>query len=219
MAALFGISLLLGLGGCGEKPVPTGNDAPGVTDSVPALEQAAPGGTGDAPALEQAIPFSKRGEPVLSGGTVDRSDPLAPKEIVSREITELDADFTLFTRWSGERDDHDYHFQIQPGEGGVLTVTETRRGLSRPADAGLLEALQKVIEENGLAALNGVDKFTAGLAPGYQPGGLRVTYASGETLRFRVNNDPHALWAEEFYDIFAAWFSGQGEEGLYQPKE
>ena len=154
----------------------------------------------------------------ISGGTVDKTDPDAPKTIRSRDIAEFYASFFLETRWTAaER--RAFTFRIEPDETGAPVAEETGSGLRFPADDALLNALQAVVEETGLAARNGVYRVTAGLAPEYQACDLRIVYASGEVLWFTVNNDPTALWSEKIYDVFAAWFAAQGDASLFPAAE
>jgi len=147
----------------------------------------------------------------FGGGTVDNSDPDAPKVIESTEITEFSVNFFLAERWAGEGD-HRFEFEIKPDENGVLTAYENRSGNRCPADDNLLQALQEVISQNGLAAKNGVHKTTSGLPAIYQPRRLSVVYASGETLYYTANNNPHAVWAVQICDVFSEWFNANGIE-------
>ena len=48
---------------------------------------------------------------------------------------------------------------------------------------------------------------------------FNVVYASGETLRFTINNEPYARWAEDIYGVFADWFSSQGIDALLPAQE
>lgn len=147
-----------------------------------------------------------------AGGRIDQTDHDAPKVIQSKEITEFYASFFLAAHETADGK-HDFLFRIET-EDDILTASEEASGLSRPADETLLTALQEVIDEQALVSQNGVYNVTAGLAPGHQKCELHVTYASGETLRFTVNNDPRAAWAEGIYDAFAQWFSEQGDDSL-----
>ena len=184
MAALLGISMLFGLGGC------AGNNPPALNPES------------------------------IEGGTVtNKTDYDAPKEIQSREITEFDTTFVSYTRWKTDDRDHRFHFTVKADADGTLIASEEELGVSRPADEALLSAVQEVIERNGLAAMNGVYRVTAGVDPDFGEGGMTVRYASGETLRFTDNNNPYALWSEELYDVFAAWFADRGEDALYPPAE
>lgn len=155
----------------------------------------------------------------VDGGTTDNSDPDAPKQITSTDISAFDASFTLHTRWTADTEDSTYHFEIKPAGNGNLTVFEEMHDLSHPADSEILHKVQGVIEKYDLVSMNGVNQTTAGLPPEYQPGGLTVHYTSGESLYFRTDNNPLAEWAEEMYDVFAAWFSANGNDGLYPPEE
>ena len=158
-------------------------------------------------------------EEIIDGGETNYTDANAPKEIQSREIEELEASFILHTRWKQDRHDDEFRFTVKPDGNGSWTAAEEIAGISCLADAAFLLRLQEVIERHDLVSRNGIYKVTAGLSPEYQPGGLNVRYASGETLSFTENNDPYARWAQEIYDIYAAWFSENGNDALYPPDE
>ena len=164
-----------------------------------------------------ADPDPDEPEPI-DGGTTDRTDADAPKQIVSKQITGFRAQFYLDTRWTAE-EEHFFDFRVEPDAQGVLTASEKYSGLSRPADDALLTALQTVVDRRELAKRNGVWRVTAGLAPEYSDCRLRVRYASGETLSFTVDNNPAAQWAEDFYSVFADWFRAQGDDALYPQRE
>ena len=156
----------------------------------------------------------------VCGGTTVKTDENAPKEIVSKDITGMDVGIRVITRWTNDRDgEEEYHFVVENDENGVLTVNETEHGLSHAADEEILKDIQGIIDKNKLALDNGVYEVTAGLPPEFQPRTFEVNYASGEKLSFTVNNDPEALWAEEMFDAFAAWFEKNGDDSLYPPKE
>ena len=148
-----------------------------------------------------------------SGGRIDQTDHDAPKVIQSKEISSFYASFFLAEHQNKEGK-HDFLFRIETDEEDVLTASEESSGLSQPADQALLDTLQEVIDEKELVSQNGVYKVTAGLAPGYQKCERHVTYASGETLRFTINNDPRAEWAESIYAVFAQWFAEKGDDSL-----
>ncbi|MCR5789069.1 MAG: hypothetical protein K6G83_04195 [Lachnospiraceae bacterium] len=153
-------------------------------------------------------------EEPISGGVTDKTDPNAPKEIRSDEISDFDAEFYLGWRWMGE-DDHNFAFSVKPDEEGTLIAAEDNSGISLPADEKLLTALQEVIREYDLASMNGVYQVTAGLPPEFRPCKVTVRYASGEELTFTMDNDPEAEWAEDIYTVFAQWFKEQGNDALY----
>ncbi|MBQ1467675.1 MAG: hypothetical protein IIZ27_04290 [Solobacterium sp.] len=152
-----------------------------------------------------------------TGGTTNKTDPDAPKVIQSKDITEFQASFFLANRWAGE-EEHDFQFQIQE-ENGVLTASEKIMNIHAQADEQLLKDLQAVIDKYDLASMNGVYEVTAGLAPECQEREFNVVYASGETLRFTINNEPYARWAEDIYGVFADWFSSQGNDALLPAQE
>lgn len=158
-------------------------------------------------------------EEPIDGGTINRTDYSAPKEIESDTIVGFDAHFFLFTRWKTDDTDIEFRFLVKEDDEGVLMASEEILGISRPADEELLDSLQEVIRENDLVSMNGVYEFTAGLAPEFSECELTVAYDSGESIRFTIGNNPYALWSEEVYDVFAEWFAANGDDSLYPPQE
>jgi len=142
---------------------------------------------------------------IICGGTTKNNDPDAPKVIESTEIVGFSVAFFLAERWT-EEEDHRFDFQIKPDENGVLTAYEQYSGIRCPADETLLNALQEVISQNNLAAMNGIYEVTAGLPPEYNARRLEVEYASGEKLYYTVDNDPYETWAVQVCDVFVDWF-------------
>ena len=98
----------------------------------------------------------------ISGGTVDRTDHDAPKVIESKDMSEFYTSFYLRDRWTAE-ERHTFQFQVNQDDGGTLTASEYHSGIRFPADQELLTALQEVVDQKNLAAMNGVYKVTAGL--------------------------------------------------------
>lgn len=153
-----------------------------------------------------------------AGGTTDRTDYKAPKEIRSKDISDLCVSFYLNTRWNAQ-EDHLFQFEVKPDEKGALTATELLSGAGVPADKELLDALQTIIDQYGLVSLNGTNKSNLSLSPEFQGLKMTVNYASGERLFFTDINDPASEWAEEMYDVFADRFSRAGDDSLYPQKE
>ena len=153
----------------------------------------------------------------IDGGTTTHIDANAPKAIESKDITAFSLNCYLSNRWRGD-EERFFRFKIEE-ENGVLTASEERSGISRPADAALLTALQEIIDKYELVKNNGIYKVTAGLPPEFQESTLFAGYASGETLTFTRNNEPAAEWAEDIYDLFADWFAANGDETLRPAKE
>lgn len=153
----------------------------------------------------------------IAGGTTDKTDPNAPKTITSHEITAFSASFYLRGEWTPGQSSRLYTFTVAE-EDGVLMASEPTLGVSKPADDALLSALDETIRAYDLIAQNGVYRVTAGLAPDYQKCSVEALYASGETLRFTVNNDPEAAWAKAVYLIFADWFAQNGDDSLLPPQ-
>ena len=154
----------------------------------------------------------------IDGGTTTHIDADAPKVIQSKDIRAFFANFYLYNRWRGDREQF-FEFEIRNDDSGVLTASERNSGASLPADKELLDALQAVLDKYGLVSQNGIYSVTAGLPPEFQESTLRVSYESGESLYFTVNNEPEAKWAEAVYDVFAAWFSAHGDDSLQPDRE
>ena len=167
---------------------------------------------------EEPVPAPAPDPEPIDGGTTVYTDENAPKTIVSKDIYALDVACFIAPRWHGE-DGHDFHFRIFANEESDLIAKEESSGAIQYANEVLLSAVQAVIDKHELAAFNGVYEVTAGLSPEYQEKTFNAEYASGETLRFTLNNDPYAAWALDLYDVFAAWFASCGDESLYPAKE
>lgn len=151
----------------------------------------------------------------IDGGTTDKTDYSAPKEIASKEIAEYSVNFCLEGEWAPGHENVFYKFEVKPDAAGKLTATESETGVSSAADKELCDALQKVIDDYKLVSMNGEYRITAGIDPSlYGPRKLSVIYASGEKLTFTNDNDPYDEWAIKTYLVFAKWFAGKGENAL-----
>ena len=157
-------------------------------------------------------------ERVESGGVTDKTDPNAPKEIKSKDITEFSVNFYHETRKNID-DEQFFNFEVKKSDQGVLMAVENKTGISGEADEDLLKSLQEVIDRYHLVAMNGYYRVTAGLPPECQKSTLLVLYESGEKLTFTTNNNPSARWTAAIYDVFAKWFASKGNDSLYPKRE
>ena len=153
-----------------------------------------------------------------SGGVTDKTDPNAPKEINSKDISEFSVNFFHETR-KNINEEQFFHFEVKKNDKGILMAEEIKTGISQEADKQLLDSLQEVIDRYGLVAMNGYYRVTAGLPPEYQKCTLTVIYESDEKLTFSENNNPSAKWTAAFYDVFAKWFAQKGDDSLYPRRE
>ena len=153
----------------------------------------------------------------MCGGTTDKTDDKAPKEIKSKDISKLSVTFYVRGEWSSIERKEEYSFAVEPDENGVLTLTERTLGISVPADNVFLAQLQQVIDDTRLVLRNGIYRVTAGLPPPYQPCHVTVEYASGEKLSYTENNNPDDEWIKLMYPVFAAQFSKGGIDTLLIP--
>lgn len=154
------------------------------------------------------------------GGTIDKSDKSAPKEIESKDITGFSCEIVLQGDWGEEyisTDGKEFNFSIKKDLKGDLMAYEEESGIKYPADDELLKGLQDVIDEYGLVYMNGVNKVTQALPPPYQAITFNANYASGEKLNFTVNNSPESNWEMAIYLLFADWFSKNGIKDINTP--
>ena len=154
----------------------------------------------------------------VSGGVTDKTDPNAPKEIRSKDISEFSVNFFHETRKNSEGGQF-FDFEVKKNDEGVMMAEEKESGISHKADKQLLDALQEIIDRYQLVSLNGYYRVTAGLPPEYQKCTLLVNYESGEKLTFSENNNPGAKWTAAIYDVFAKWFKEMGDDSLYPQRE
>ncbi len=154
----------------------------------------------------------------IAGGTTNNTDPDAPKEIESKDITSFYATFYWTGEWINEYGGNQYEFKASLNEDGSITAEETSQGISLTGSGGLMEKLQEIIDDNDLAAQNGVYEVTAGLPPEFDHCSVNVDYASGENLTFTTNNNPDAQWIKDTYFAFAGWFAENGDDSLVPPK-
>ncbi len=153
-----------------------------------------------------------------TGGTTNKTDPDAPKEIESKDITSFYATFYWTGEWINEYGGNQYEFKASINEDGSITAEETSQGISLTGSGGLMEKLQEMIDDNDLAAQNGVYEVTAGLPPEFDHCSVNVDYASGENLTFTTNNNPDAQWIKDTYFAFAEWFAENGDASLVPDK-
>lgn len=157
---------------------------------------------------------------VTSGGTTNRTDYDAPKEIEAKDITQFYATFFLVGEWRPGFQGGQLTFEIKEDDTGRLRATLSSEWdtSSAPADDALLSAVQEIIDEYELVQQNGIYRVTAGLAPEFQHCSMTVEYDSGEQLTFTTNNNPDALWAKNLYLTFAAWLADRGDDSWIPPK-
>lgn len=157
-------------------------------------------------------------EEPICGGKVDRTDYNAPKEIKSDELTYFN---TMFFRRADfvYDEDRSYRFIMTLSEDGKYIICEGDDTLRCETDADFAARLQQLIRDQGLIECNGIDKYTSGIAPEYGPYELCAEYASGEKLRFVMNDDPSAEWTWEILNLFAKEFGKHGVKDLLPPPE
>lgn len=164
---------------------------------------------------EQSVPTQE----AVVGGTEDRTNHSAPKEIKSDELTFFQTDFYRNGDFVYDKN-RKYRFKMTKAEGDVFVITEGYdEKLKCETDKTFAEKLQQVIREYNLIRLNGIEKQTYGLPEEFGPCLLSADYASGENLYFYMNGDPDAEWTGAILDLFAKEFGKHGIDDLLPPKE
>lgn len=155
-----------------------------------------------------------------AGGVVDETDHHAPKVISSKDITDFYADYYVQNSIVPERSGS-YYCRISTDDQGVhtLKVEGYPESYEETVDDSLLVDIQAIIDRNKLVEMNGYSKVTSGLPPEYQPCHMDVVYASGETLRFKENNDPDGAWNTALYKLLENYLIQAGHEELKLPAE
>ncbi|MBQ4133574.1 MAG: hypothetical protein IJD04_07580 [Desulfovibrionaceae bacterium] len=157
--------------------------------------------------------------PEIDGGVKDLSSP-APKQISSKEITDINTGFFLYDKYTPSGQGRYYRFSVHRGEGGEFILTAP--GVLNDAvvvDKITLEKVQAVVDRHGLVKLNGMDKVTQGLPGEYAPMYLYVDYASGETLGFNIDGNPDCEWGYELLSLFSQALAERGGMQLLPPEE
>ena len=146
---------------------------------------------------------------MTGGGTVDHSDPDAPKQIASDDLTFFSASFYVYDDYSMRRGSW-YSYSLSVEDGKLMLAEDRAYRIRTEADPSLKDDVQHIIEKHKLAKLNGIDKHTAGLPDEFQPCSLSAVYASGEKLYFSFNNEPEAQWAKDLRKLFNRVFTDAG---------
>ncbi|MDD4797204.1 MAG: hypothetical protein PHO66_05505 [Eubacteriales bacterium] len=143
----------------------------------------------------------------LPGGRRDRTNPDAPKTIVSKDL--------LSFVYEGALSGYDgCHFSLARHDDGALCTGWGQRdgvvfNLEFMAALSSLDALQAVIDEYGLANVNGINIQVNGLPP-YLGDFLVARYASGEEI-FATNNQSPLIRQDARLALFR-FFSDLADE-------
>ena len=153
------------------------------------------------------------------GGTVDHSDPNAPKEILSDDLVYFEVSFYRYEEVETERDGAEYHFELKQEDGKCILSEDECYKISCEVDEKVFAETQKIIREYDLIAYNGTDRYTRGIVAEYGPFSLSAEYASGESLYFHMNIDPNEDWTWAFLKYFRRVFAEHGFTELTAPEE
>lgn len=153
------------------------------------------------------------------GGTVDHSDPDAPKEIQSDDLVFLSVSFFRYEEVETEREGAEYHFELRKEDGKVTLSEDECYKISCEVEEEVLAGAQKIIRQYDLVLNNGTDRYTRGIVPEYGPFSLTADYASGEKLYFHMNIDPYEDWTWAFLKYFRRVFADHGFTEMIAPEE
>ncbi|MBO4835824.1 MAG: hypothetical protein J5483_06900 [Lachnospiraceae bacterium] len=153
------------------------------------------------------------------GGTVDHSDPNAPKEIQSDELVFFEVSFYRYEEVETEKDGAEYHFELKKEDGTCILSEDECYQISCEVDEKVFAEVQKIIREYDLISYNGTDRYKKGIVPEYGPFSLSAKYASGESLYFHMNIDPNEDWTWAFLKYFRRVFADHGFTETTAPEE
>lgn len=154
-------------------------------------------------------------EEIEDGAVRDNSDPAAPKQIESTEITAFSCCFSVLDlEERGELGSFDYYTMKAQWTDGIVegfyypAYHHGAKDLAYTfqADASFMEQLQKVVAEQNLVQHNGWDHAVSGL-PDQYGADLSVSYASGERID-AIDNQDNFLSMEAMgalIDLFSAY--------------
>ena len=152
-----------------------------------------------------------KNEDPICGGTTDNTDYNAPKEIKSDKLVSLSVGFFHYYKYDGSSGMF-YSFYVEPNEEGKLILKDNGADEGFEVDSSVLDGAQEIIRKHDLAAVNGIHKTTAGLAPDYQPCFVEAKYDSGEYISYSANSDPTSDWGSDFVDYFAQIMADNGDD-------
>lgn len=150
-------------------------------------------------------------EEPICGGTTDRTDYNAPKEIESDKLVSLSVGFYHEFKYDTGHGMF-YTFYLEPDENGKLILKDNSTSSGYEVDSSVLDGAQEIIRKNNLASVNGIHKTTAGLPPEYQPCFIAAKYDSGEYISYTENSDPSSVWGNDFVDYFGQIMADNGDD-------
>lgn len=148
----------------------------------------------------------------ITGGVTDQTDFDAPKDITSKDLTDLTMTFYAYGDFFSDIGEGEFHYELHK-EADRVTLAETSYyNVEAEVSEELLDEAQALIDKYGLASKNGIDRVTGGLPPDYGPWSLTATYASGEKISFYEDGDPRAEWTKAFRKLFNRALTEEGIE-------
>ena len=153
----------------------------------------------------------------MCGGTVDNSDPDAPKVFESKTIVEFSVHCGCHNRIFGTGFEFVDFSVEKERECGPFILTA--RGYRLETDREFLDRIQEVIDKNKLTSYNGIARYTQGLPPEYQPYNLTAVYDTGEKLHFYIKGEPHSNWCLDLRKVLCNELARHGIEDMLPLRE
>ena len=136
----------------------------------------------------------------------------------SDELIGLSCSFFLYGGPAGEMDAL-YNITVQKESDGRYVLCEKGLGISCEPDGEYLLDVHNILIKYNLFKLNGINRYTEGLAPQFAPCCLEARYSSGKRLYFCINNNPESDWAREFLKLTRKEFKKHNITSLNSPLE
>lgn len=154
----------------------------------------------------------------MCGGTIDHTNPAAPKDIVSRVLTSFETNFIVHDPQTLQTDGYWFELKRLEDETYELTTYGTGHRAVTGLDTAL--AVRDIMDKRNLIALNGISRVTQGLPAEFQAIFLRADFVNGEHLHFCMNGHPHCCdWGLDLKRLFAKVFAEAGDPWLELPAE
>ncbi len=144
---------------------------------------------------------------VESGGKTDSSVD-APKAVESKDLTSMETEFFYAGKDINRSDGDRLRIKLERNEHNELILSEAYRyGVSTKVGDEVLSGAQKLIDKFKLSELN----ETAELPESHSSMFFKAEYASGESIYFKVDDNPKTPWCNELAEYFLSVFEEYGE--------
>lgn len=113
--------------------------------------------------------------------------------------------------------DRGYDVKLEPAGDDKFSLSCNNHAATVGTDVA--KELQNLIKKHNLESLNGLYDVTAGLPAEFQPSYFRAKYASGEELRYTINNFPRDPFGIELFRYVRDVLIANGDSAFIVPDE